>query len=189
MAINYNGSNAVEVHGFQAHVGSMRSPSRGRIKITSRDPHQHPSILFNYMSTEQDWQEFRAAIRITREIMAQPALDSYRGEEISPGKDIQTDEQLDAFVRERAETAFHPCGSCKMGNDEMAVVDGAGRVHGIESLRVIDASIMPNIITGNLNATTIMIAEKMADKIKGIKPLPASQADYYVAGHSPARRN
>ncbi|MGX8807494.1 GMC oxidoreductase, partial [Enterobacter hormaechei] len=100
----------------------------------------------------QDWQEFRAAIRITREIMAQPALDPYRGEEISPGKDIQTDEQLDAFVRERAETAFHPCGSCKMGNDEMAVVDGAGRVHGIESLRVIDASIMPNIITGNLNA-------------------------------------
>lgn len=189
VAINYNGSNAVEVHGFQAHVGSMRSPSRGRIKITSRDPHQHPSILFNYMSTEQDWQEFRAAIRITREIMAQPALDPYRGEEISPGKDIQTDEQLDAFVRERAETAFHPCGSCKMGNDDMAVVDGAGRVHGIESLRVIDASIMPNIITGNLNATTIMIAEKMADKIKGIKPLPASQADYYIAGNSPARRN
>lgn len=188
VAINYNGSNAVNVHGFQAHVGSMRSPSRGRVRIKSTDPYQHPSILFNYMSSEQDWEEFRAAIRITREIMAQPALDPYRGEEISPGKHVQSDDELDAFVRERAETAFHPCGSCKMGYDEMAVVDGAGRVHGLENLRVIDASIMPLIITGNLNATTIMIAEKMADKIRGREPLPASQADYYVAGDAPVRQ-
>lgn len=139
-------------------------------------------------ASEQDWEEFRAAIRITREIMAQPALDPYRGEEISPGKHVQSDDELDAFVRERAETAFHPCGSCKMGYDEMAVVDGAGRVHGLENLRVIDASIMPLIITGNLNATTIMIAEKMADKIRGREPLPASQADYYVAGDAPVRQ-
>lgn len=188
VAINYNGTNAVEVHGFQAHVGSMRSPSRGRVKLASIDPHQHPNILFNYMSTEQDWEEFRSAIRITREIMAQPALDAYRGEEISPGKHIQSDEELDAFVRERAETAFHPCGTCKMGTDEMAVVDGEGRVHGMENLRVIDASIMPLIITGNLNATTIMIAEKLADKVRGIKPLPKSQAKYYVADNTPVRR-
>lgn len=187
VAINYNGSNAVNQHGFQAHVGSMRSPSRGRVQIKSRDPHQHPSILFNYMSCEQDWEEFRAAIRITREIMAQPALDPYRGEEISPGKHIVTDEQLDAFVRERAETAFHPCGTCKMGSDAMAVVDGEGRVHGLENLRVIDASIMPLIITGNLNATTIMIAEKLADKIRGQEGLTPSNVPYYKANNQPAR--
>ncbi|WP_446469646.1 choline dehydrogenase [Xenorhabdus stockiae] len=189
VAINYNGSNAVNEHGFQAHVGSMRSPSRGHVKIKSRDPRQHPSILFNYMSTEQDWQEFRDAIRITREIMAQPALAPYCGREISPGADIQTDDQLDAFIRERAETAFHPSCSCKMGLDEMAVVDGQGRVHGIENLRVIDASIMPEIITGNLNATTIMMAEKIADNIRGNIPLPRSQAKYYVANGAPARKS
>lgn len=187
VAINYNGSNAVNQHGFQAHVGSMRSPSRGRVRLKSLDPKQHPSILFNYMSSEQDWEEFRAAIRITREIMAQPALDPYRGDEISPGKQISTDEELDAFVCERAETAFHPCGTCKMGYDDMAVVDGAGRVHGIENLRVIDASIMPLIITGNLNATTIMIAEKIADKIRNRPSLPTSNADYYVAGDRQVR--
>ncbi|SUC35193.1 Choline dehydrogenase [Providencia rustigianii] len=183
VAINYNGSNAVNQHGFQAHVGSMRSPSRGCVRIKSLDPRQHPSIVFNYMSCEQDWEEFRAAIRITREIMAQPALAPYRGEEISPGNQVITDEQIDTFVREHAETAFHPCGTCKMGLDEMAVVDGAGRVHGVENLRVIDASVMPQIITGNLNATTIMIAEKMADKIRGRTPLPASKAPYYQASH------
>ncbi|WP_338882996.1 choline dehydrogenase [Xenorhabdus sp. TH1] len=189
VAINYNGSNAISQHGFQAHVGSMRSPSRGRVKIKSRNPRQHPSILFNYMSTEQDWQEFRAAIRITREIMAQPALAPYCGREISPGVENQSDEQLDAFIRQHAETAFHPSCSCKMGTDEMAVVDGQGRVHGIENLRVIDASIMPTIITGNLNATTIMMAEKIADNIRGISPLPRSQAKYYVANNSPVRQS
>ena len=188
VAINYNGSNAVKEHGFQAHVGSMRSPSRGRVQVKSKDPRQHPSILFNYMATEQDWQEFRDAIRITREIMAQPALDEYRGREISPGPEVQTDEQLDAFVREHAETAFHPSCSCKMGEDEMAVVDGQGRVHGMEGLRVVDASIMPQIITGNLNATTIMIAEKIADRIRQRTPLPRSTADYYVAGDAPVRK-
>ncbi len=188
VAINYNGSNAVKEHGFQAHVGSMRSPSRGRVQVKSKDPRQHPSILFNYMSTEQDWQEFRDAIRITREIMAQPALDEYRGREISPGPEVQSDEQLDAFVREHAETAFHPSCSCKMGEDEMAVVDGQGRVHGMEGLRVVDASIMPLIITGNLNATTIMIAEKLADRIRQRAPLPRSTADYYVAGDAPVRK-
>ncbi|MCP1621293.1 choline dehydrogenase [Pseudomonas nitroreducens] len=187
VAINYNGSNAVSEHGFQAHVGSMRSPSRGRINLTSRDPRKHPSILFNYMSCEQDWQEFRDAIRITREIMNQPALDPYRGREISPGLDKQSDADLDAFVREHAETAFHPSCSCKMGDDDMAVVDGEGRVHGMEGLRVIDASIMPLIITGNLNATTIMMAEKLADKVRGRPALPRSTADYFKAEGAPVR--
>ncbi|AMO79465.1 MULTISPECIES: choline dehydrogenase [Pseudomonas] len=187
VAINYNGSNAVKEHGFQAHVGSMRSPSRGRIQLTSRDPRKHPSILFNYMSSEQDWQEFRDAIRITREIMAQPALDAYRGRELSPGLDKKSDAELDAFVREHAETAFHPSCSCKMGEDDMAVVDGQGRVHGMQGLRVVDASIMPLIITGNLNATTIMIAEKIADRIRGRQPLPRSTADYYKANGAPVR--
>lgn len=188
VAINYNGTKGVQEHGFQAHVGSMRSPSRGRVQIKSKDPHEHPSILFNYMASEQDWQEFRDGIRITREIMAQPALDPYRGREISPGLDAVTDEQLDAFVREHAETAYHPSCSCKMGTDPMAVVDGQGRVHGLEGLRVVDASIMPEIITGNLNATTIMIAEKIADRIRNRDALPRSNAKYFKADGAPVRR-
>lgn len=187
VAINYNGSNAVREHGFQAHVGSMRSPSRGRVQARSKDPRQHPSILFNYMSSPQDWQEFRDGIRITREIMSQSALDPFRGRELSPGAEVQSDAELDAFVRDHAETAFHPSCSCKMGEDEMAVVDGQGRVHGIEGLRVIDASIMPLITTGNLNAPTIMMAEKIADKIRGRTPLPRSTVPYYVAGGAPVR--
>lgn len=187
VAINYNGSNAVKEHGFQAHMGSMRSPSRGRIQVKSKDPRQHPSILFNYMSHAQDWQEFRDGIRITREIMAQSALDPFRGRELSPGKEVQSDAELDAFIREHAETAFHPSCSCKMGEDDMAVVDGQGRVHGMQGLRVVDASIMPLITTGNLNAPTIMMAEKIADKIRGRAPLPRSTAPYYVAGGAPVR--
>lgn len=184
IAINYNGSNAIQEHGFQAHVGSMRSPSRGRVKIKSTDPFEHPSILFNYMSTEQDWTEFRAAIRITREIMQQSALDEYRGEEISPGLSVQTDDEIDEFIRNHAETAFHPSCSCKMGLDDMAVVDGYGRVHGVTGLRVVDASIMPLIITGNLNATTIMIAEKLADHIRSKPALAPSTAPFYRANIS-----
>ncbi|HGP4174100.1 TPA: choline dehydrogenase [Pseudomonas aeruginosa] len=189
VAINYNGSKGVQEHGFQAHMGSMRSPSRGRIHLKSRDPRQHPSILFNYMSHEQDWQEFRDGIRLTREIMNQPALDPYRGRELSPGASVQSDAELDEFIRNHAETAFHPSCSCKMGSDDMAVVDGQGRVHGMEGLRVVDASIMPLIITGNLNATTIMMAEKIADRIRGRQPLPRSTAKYYVAGDAPVRGN
>ena len=187
VAINYNGSNAVNEHGFQAHVGSMRSPSRGRVQVTSKDPRQHPSILFNYMAHEQDWREFRDGIRITREIMAQSALEPFRGREISPGAELQSDAELDAFIREHGETAYHPSCSCKMGFDEMAVVDGQGRVHGMQGLRVVDASIMPLIVTGNLNAPTIMMAEKIADKIRGRTPLPRSTAPYYKANGAPVR--
>ncbi len=181
VAINYDGSNPIRVHSFQAHMGSMRSPSRGRIALRSSDPLDHPSILFNYMSHEQDWREFRAGIRITREIMHQAALAPYTGKEISPGAAVQTDADIDAFVRQFGETAFHPCGTCAMGFGPMAVVDHQGRVHGLEGLRVIDASIMPEIVTGNLNAPTIMIAEKLADAIRGRTPLARSTAPYYVA--------
>lgn len=190
VAINYNGTNAVEAHGFQAHVGSMRSPSRGRIRLRSSDPNEAPSILFNYMSHEQDWREFRAAIRLTREIIEQPAFDGLRGREIAPGPDIQSDADLDEFVRAHAETAYHPCGSCAMGYDEMSVVDEQGRVHGLEGLRVVDASIMPRIPTGNLNAPTIMMAEKIADQIRGREALPVSQAPVFsVAPGSPIKLN
>ncbi|QRX84782.1 choline dehydrogenase [Glaciimonas sp. PAMC28666] len=187
VAINYNGSNPIKVHSFQAHMGSMRSLSRGRVHLKSKDPREHPSILFNYMADAQDWQEFRAGIRITREIIGQPALAAYAGKEISPGKHLQSDAELDQFVRDHAETAFHPSCSNKMGSDEMAVVDAQGRVHGIEGLRVVDASIMPIITTGNLNAPTIMIAEKIADLIRGRSPLPRIEVPYYKAGAAPVR--
>jgi len=189
VAINYNGSNPIQVHGFQAHMGSMRSPSRGRVQLRSKDPHQHPSILFNYMSSEQDWAEFRAGIRITREIMRQPALAAFAGREITPGEVAQSDAELDAFVRQHAETAYHPCGTNAMGSGDTAVVDGQGLVHGMQGLRIVDASIMPEIVTGNLNAPTIMMAEKIADRIRGRAPLPRSDAPYFVAGGTPARRS
>ena len=129
----------------------------------------------------QDWREFRAGIRITRKIMQQPALAPYVGHEISPGIDVQTDAEIDAFVREHGETAYHPCGTCAMGYDDMAVVDAEARVHGLQGLRVIDASIMPEIITGNLNAPTIMIAEKLADAIRGRVPLPVENIPVFVS--------
>ncbi|MDR5829236.1 choline dehydrogenase [Caballeronia sp. LP006] len=187
VAINYNGSNAIELHGFQAHVGSMRSPSRGRVKLTSRDPHAHPGILFNYMADPLDWREFRDALRITREIMQQPALSKYRGRELNPGAKRMSDRDLDAFIRAKAETAYHPSCSCKMGYDDMAVVDAEGRVHGMEGLRVVDASIMPQITTGNLNAPTIMLAEKIADRIRGREALPRVETPYFVANGKRAR--
>jgi choline dehydrogenase len=187
VAINYNGTNAIKMHGFQAHVGSMRSPSRGHVKLRSRDPHEHPSILFNYMAEALDWREFRDAIRITREIIRQPALDRFRGRELSPGAELQSDAEIDAFVRARAETAYHPSCSCAMGYDEMAVVDNEGRVHGLEGLRVVDASIMPRITTGNLNAPTIMLAEKIADRIRGRTALARVDTPYFVAAGAPAR--
>ncbi|MFN3985654.1 MAG: choline dehydrogenase [Rhodocyclaceae bacterium] len=186
VAMNYDGRNPVQLHGFQAHVGSMRSPSTGHVRLRTRNPADHPRILFNYMSNEQDWREFRAAVRITREIMAQKALDPFRGHEIAPGPAVRSDAEIDAFVRSHAETAYHPSCSCRMGTDDMAVVDGQGRVHGLEGLRVVDASIMPRVVTGNLNAPTIMMAEKLADLIRGHSPLPAASVPYYVHGRSPA---
>ncbi|MDK3021155.1 choline dehydrogenase [Cupriavidus taiwanensis] len=184
LAMNYDGSNPVKSHGFQCHVGSMRSPSTGFVKLASRDPRVKPRLLFNYMAHEVDWREFRAAVRLTREIIGQQAMDQFRGREIKPGMMIQSDAEIDAFVREHAETALHPSCTCKMGDasDPMAVVDNQGRVHGLSGLRVVDASIMPKIVTGNLNAPTIMMAEKLADVIRGRAPLQRSTAPYYKAG-------
>ncbi len=182
MAVRYDGNSPVEGHGFQAHVGPMRSTSRGHVRIKTKSALDAPTILFNYMSTEQDRKEFRAAIRLTREVFAQQAFDAFRGEEISPGKDVQTDAQIDAHIRASAETAYHPSCTCAMGTGEMAVVDGQGRVHGVQSLRVVDASIMPLIVSGNLNVPTIMMAEKIADAIKG-QALPPSPAPAWVHPH------
>ena len=180
IAVNYNGSNPIKIHSFQAHMGSMRSHSRGRVQLKTKNPHDHPSILFNYMAHEEDWREFRAGVRITRDIMQQAALAPYLGNEISPSDSVQSDTEIDAFVRAHGETSYHPSCSCTMGYDDMSVVDKNGKVHGLEGLRVIDASIMPRIVTGNLNAPTIMIAEKLADVIRGRTPLPALKVPVYV---------
>jgi choline dehydrogenase len=139
--------------------------------------------MFNYLSDPDDWIEMRACVRLTREVFAQKAFDRFRGREIQPGADVQSDEQIDAFVREHVESAYHPSCSCKMGddNDPLAVVDSQAEVRGVEGLRVVDSSIMPSITTGNLNAPTIMLAEKAADHILGKSMLPPSDAPYYVA--------
>jgi choline dehydrogenase len=183
MAAAYDGSSLAREHGFQAHVGPMRSKSRGAVRLTSPDPADPPRIQFNYMSHPDDWIEMRACVRLTREIFAQRAFEPYRGREIKPGADCVSDEALDAFVRDHVESAYHPSCTCKMGSpaDPSAVVDPETRVIGVEGLRVVDSSIMPSITNGNLNAPTIMIGEKAADMIRGLDPLPASNAPYYVA--------
>jgi choline dehydrogenase len=154
----------------------MRSKSRGWVRLASADPFAKPRIRFNYMSHPDDVAEFRACVRLTREVFAQKAFDPYRGREIQPGKDIQSDDEVDAFVRAKVESAYHPSCSNRMGrrDDPMAVVDPEARVIGLESLRVIDSSIMPSITTGNLNAPTIMLAEKLADHVLGKPLLPAA---------------
>jgi choline dehydrogenase len=183
LAVNYDGSALAREHGFQAHAGPMRSRSTGSVQLRSADARDKPSIRFNYMSRPEDWEEMRACVRLTREIFAQPAFDRYRGREIQPGAAVVTDEQIDAFVRDKVESAYHPSCTCRMGavSDPQAVVDPEARVIGVEALRVVDSSIMPSITTGNLNAPTIMLAEKVADCIRGQPPLPRAQLPYYVA--------
>ncbi len=183
MAVAYDGSTLAQEHGFQAHVGPMRSKSRGWVRLASTDPFEKPHIRFNYLSEPDDWIEMRACVRLTREIFAQPAFDRYRGREIQPGADVQTDEQIDAFIRAKVESAYHPSCSCKMGDakDPMAVVDPETRVHGLEGLRVVDSSIMPSVTTGNLNAPTIMLAEKAADHIRSRGMLAPEETHFYSA--------
>ena len=185
LAVTYDGQSMAKQHGFQAHVGPMRSKSRGWVRLKSPDPAAKPEIRFNYMSHPDDWAEMRACVRLTREIFAQAPFDPYRGEELQPGKDAVSDEAIDAFIRDKVETAYHPSCSCKMGreDDPMAVVDSQARVIGVSGLRVVDASIMPSITTGNLNAPTIMLAEKAADHILGKPLLPPSNADFYQAAN------
>ena len=176
MAVRYDGQAAAEGHGFQAHVGPMRSPSRGAVTLASSDPKEAPNIFFNYMSTEQDWVDFRTAVRLTREIFQQDAFKPFVKHEILPGASAQSDEDIDEFIREHAESAYHPCGTCRMGaaTDKQAVVDPECRVIGVDGLRVADSSIFPQITNGNLNAPSIMVGERASDLILG-KSLPQDE--------------
>ncbi len=182
-AMRYDGRAAFDGHGFQVHVGPNKPQSRGTVSVVSNDPHAKPKIEFNYISTEQDKQDWRDCIRLTREIMAQSALDQYRGDEIQPGADITSDLAIDKWVKENVESAYHPSCTCKMGddNDVMAVLDPQCRVRGIENLRVVDSSIFPTIPNGNLNAPTIMVAERAADFILQRTPLPAGNVPVWIA--------
>ncbi|MGI6851507.1 choline dehydrogenase [Mesorhizobium sp. 1B3] len=181
-AIRYDGKAAAGSHGFQAHVGPMRSKSRGSVRLRSGDPLAKPVILFNYMSHEDDWADFRHCIRLTREIFGQPAFDPYRGEEISPGSHVQSNGELDDFIRAHVESAYHPCGTCRMGraDDRTSVVDPECRVIGVEGLRVADSSIFPRVTNGNLNGPSIMAGEKAADHILGKTPLAPSNQEPWI---------
>ena len=167
-------------HAFQAHVGPMRPTSRGEIRLKSNNPTSAPSIRFNYMQTEHDLSEMREGIRLAREIFHQKAFDEYRGKEINPGN-VNSDTELNEFIKNKGDTAYHPCGTCKMGKDNTSVVNEKLQVYGVENLRVVDASIMPKIITGNLNATTVMIAEKASDYILG-NSLKTNNVEFFRAG-------
>ncbi|MEP1383887.1 MAG: choline dehydrogenase [Paraglaciecola sp.] len=180
-AMRYDGRSAFAGHGFQVHVGHNKPKSRGSVTIQSADPSVAPKILFNYLQHQDDIEGFRACVRLTREIIEQSAFDEYRDDEIQPGKEIQTDEQIDAFVRQSVESAYHPSCSCKMGEDDMAVVNSHTQVRGLKGLRVVDSSIFPTIPNGNLNAPTIMVAEKAADLILGKSILPQSKVEVVIA--------
>ncbi|WP_112324083.1 choline dehydrogenase [Oceanibium sediminis] len=182
IAVRYDGKVAAKAHGFQVHVGPMRAASRGRVSLKNADPEAAPEIRFNAFSAPGDIEEFRHCVRITREVLAQPAMDPLRGEELQPGPAVQSDAEIDAFLREHAESAYHPCGTCRMGaaSDPDAVVDPECRVIGVEGLRVADSAIFPRITNGNLNGPSIMVGEKAADHILGRDPLPRSNRQPWV---------
>ena len=175
-AMRYDGTPSTKGHGFQVHVGPNKPKSRGYVRITSAEAKSSPRILFNYYQQDEDIQAWRQCIRLTREIMTQPAMDAYRGEELQPGLAVQSDAEIDGWVKQNVESAYHPAGTCRMGSaeDTMAVVDPDCRVLGIQNLRVVDASVFPSLPNGNINAPVIMVAEKMVDKILGQPPLPAA---------------
>ena len=179
IAMRYDGQAAAEGHGFQAHVGPMRSPSRGAVKLRSADPNDPPKILFNYMAHEKDWIDFRKAIHLTREIFAQDAFKDLVRHEIQPGIAMQSDDELDYFIKEHVESAYHPCGTCRMGkrDNPMSVVDETGKVIGVQNLRLADSSVFPQITNGNLNAPSIMVGEKVSDQILGKLPLGKSNLE------------
>jgi choline dehydrogenase len=183
IAVRYDGQASVEGHGFQAHVGPMRSPSRGEVTLRSADPKAPPRILFNYMAEEEDWVDFRHCIRLTREIFAQEAFASYYKHEVQPGDACQSDDELDDFIRQHVESAYHPCGTGRMGrkDDPMSVVDPECRVIGVDGLRLADSSVFPRITNGNLNAPSIMTGEKAADHILGREPLPLDNSEPWIA--------
>jgi choline dehydrogenase len=180
IAIRYDGTSPAAGHGYQVHIGPMFSDVRGTVKITSRDPREYPALRFNYLSTERDRQEWVESVRVAREILTQPAFEPYNDGELEPGPDVQTDEQILDWVARDGETAYHPSCTAKMGTDDMSVVDPATmRVHGVDGLRVVDASVMPSITNGNIYAPVMMIAEKAADMILGNTPLPPSDVPTY----------
>jgi choline dehydrogenase len=180
LAIRYDGSSPVAGHGYQVHVGPMSSDVRGTVKIRSTDPRAHPALRFNYLSTEQDRREWVEAVRCARALLTQPAFERFNGGELSPGPAVQSDDEILDWVAREAETALHPSCTCRMGTDPMAVVDpDTLRVHGVDGLRVVDASVMPYVTNANIYAPTMMIAEKAADLIRGLEPLPAATAGFY----------
>jgi choline dehydrogenase len=182
LAVRYDGRAAADGHGFQAHVGPMRAKSRGRVTLRAADPKAPPSIRFDYLNEPEDLGDFRRCIRLTRELLAQPAFAPHAGAELQPGAAIESDDALNDYIRANAETAYHPCGTCRMGasDDPSAVVDPACRVIGVEALRVADSSIFPTITNGNLNAPSIMVGEKAADHILDRPALPAAPADPWI---------
>ena len=182
-AITYDGTVAFKGHGFQVHVGHNKPTSRGHVRVTSKDIKKHPDILFNYLETEKDKQGFRDCVRLTREVMSQTAMNQYRGEVIQPKDDVQDNDQIDAFVRDAVDSAYHPSCSCKMGVDPMSVVDPDLKVHGLSRLRIVDSSVFPTIPNGNLNAPTMMLAERGADLIKGSTIQPKHRASVYINEH------
>jgi choline dehydrogenase len=182
LAISYDGKSLSKGHGFQVHVGTKRSKSRGWVRLRDADAHSLPRVQFNYMTHDEDWQEMRACIRLSREIFAQAPMVSYAGAELAPGAEVQSDDALDDFIRRKVESAYHPCGTCRMGTDPLAVVDPECRVIGVANLRVVDASIMPQATAGDLNGPTIMLAERAADIIRG-KTLPAAEDAPIMADH------
>ena len=175
-----HGRSKGRVHAYQAHAGTMRPLSRGWLELRSADPREHPLIEPNYLAKEQDRIDLRACVRLTREIFAQPAFDRFRDRELQPGSEVTADRDIDAFVRAKADSAYHPCCTCRMGTDALAVVDPECRVRGLEGLRVVDASIMPSMVSGNLNAPTIMLAEKAADLILGRPAPPAAEVPVWI---------
>jgi choline dehydrogenase len=181
-AMRYDGTPSTKGHGFQVHVGPNKPKSRGRVRITSAEPTASPSILFNYYQHEEDIAAWRQCIRLTREIMQQAAMDEYRGDEIQPGPDVESDEEIDEWVKQNLESAYHPAGTCRMGpaSDPTAVVDPDCRVHGIDNLRVVDASVFPSLPNGNINAPVIMVAEKVSDVILGKAPLPPGDVPVHL---------
>lgn len=180
LAISYDGQSLADGHGFQVHVGTKRSKSRGWVRLRDANPQSLPQVRFNYMSHPDDWTEFRACVRLSREIFAQPAFAPYRGEELAPGADAQDDAALDSFIRQKVESAYHPCGTCRMGTDEASVTLPDGRVRGVEALRVVDASLMPQATAGDLHAPTLVLAERMSDLIRG-RHLPEAESAELLA--------
>ena len=182
VAVNADGTRLAGGHSFQVHLSQMRPTSTGFVKLGSADPYEQPRIRFNHLRTENDRLEIREGVRLTREVIDQPAMSPYRGRELTPGDHVRDDGDLDAFARANAQTSHHPAGTCKMGYDEMAVVDGETRVHGLEGIRVVDASIMPKTVSANLNGPTIMLAEKASDMIRGKSPLAPDYRAFHRAG-------